>query len=77
MTARIFSINPVIGFVPFTLTGHRNSLVNCFFEENSLNVSFNYPIMSQRIFMSDFLLYFLEGIETILKSFQIQTNEFV
>ena len=23
---------------------------NCFFEENSLNVSFNYPIMSQRIY---------------------------
>lgn len=39
MTARIFSVNPVIGFVPFTLTGHRNALVNSFFEENSLNVS--------------------------------------
>ena len=41
MTARVFSIDPVIGFVPFTLTGHRNALVNCFFDENSLNVSFS------------------------------------
>ncbi len=40
MTARIFSIDPVVGFVPVTLTGHRNAIVNCFFEENSLQVSF-------------------------------------
>ena len=41
MTARVFSIDPVVGFVPVTLTGHRNAIVNCFFEVNSLKVSFN------------------------------------
>lgn len=39
MTARIFSIDPVVGFVPVTLTGHRNAIVNGFFQLNSLQVS--------------------------------------
>ncbi|XP_046852347.1 periodic tryptophan protein 2 homolog isoform X2 [Xenia sp. Carnegie-2017] len=38
MTARIFSIDPVIGFVPTTLTGHRNVIINSFFELHSLNI---------------------------------------
>lgn len=51
MTSRIFSIDPVVGFVPVTLTGHRNAIVNCFFEENSLKVSFKLFVqyMSRKI----------------------------
>ena len=40
MTARVFSITPMEGHHAFVVTGHRNCVVGCFFEENSLNVSF-------------------------------------
>ena len=39
MTGRIFSLFPVANFSPVTLSGHRNTVRGCFFEENSLNVS--------------------------------------
>jgi len=37
MTARVFSITPMEGHHPFVVTGHRNCIISCFFEENSLN----------------------------------------
>lgn len=40
MTACIFSLFPVKNFTPVTLSGHRNTVRGCYFEENSLNVSF-------------------------------------
>jgi len=39
MTGRIFSLFPVANFSPVTLSGHRNTVRGCFFEENSLDVS--------------------------------------
>lgn len=39
MTGRIFSLFPVLNFSPVTLSGHRNTVIGCFFEENSLDVS--------------------------------------
>lgn len=38
MTSRIFSLHSRTDFVPVTLSGHRNSLVGCYFEENSLAI---------------------------------------
>ena len=40
MTGRIFSLFPVKNFVPVTLSGHRNTVIGCYFEDKSLNVSF-------------------------------------
>ncbi|XP_020631360.1 periodic tryptophan protein 2 homolog [Orbicella faveolata] len=37
MTGRIFSLFPVVNFSPVTLSGHRNTVRGCFFEENSLD----------------------------------------
>eukprot|EP00112_Aurelia_sp_Birch-Aquarium-sp1_P009002 Seg2008.2 transcript_id=Seg2008.2/GoldUCD/mRNA.D3Y31 product="Periodic tryptophan protein 2-like" protein_id=Seg2008.2/GoldUCD/D3Y31 len=37
MTARVFSITPMDGHHAFVVTGHRNSVIGCFFEANSLN----------------------------------------
>lgn len=37
MTGRIFSLFPVVNFSPVTLSGHRNTVTGCFFEENSLD----------------------------------------
>jgi len=37
MTSRIHSIHPMEEFTPFVLTGHRNTIVGCFFEKDSLN----------------------------------------
>ena len=39
MTSRVFSLLSRTDFVPVTLSGHRNSLVGCYFEEKSLDVS--------------------------------------
>lgn len=39
MTGRIFSLFPVVNFTPVTLSGHRNTVRGCYFEENSLDVS--------------------------------------
>ena len=39
MTGRVFSLFPVVNFTPVTLSGHRNTVRGCFFEENSLDVS--------------------------------------
>ena len=46
MTARVFSITPMEGHHPFVVTGHRNCVVSCFFEENTLNVSISYSKIS-------------------------------
>ncbi|RMX38369.1 hypothetical protein pdam_00005506 [Pocillopora damicornis] len=37
MTGRIFSLFPVKNFVPVTLSGHRNTVIGCYFEDKSLN----------------------------------------
>lgn len=39
MAGRIFSLFPVVNFTPVTLSGHRNTVRGCYFEENSLDVS--------------------------------------
>ena len=41
MTARVFSITPMGGHHAFVVSGHRNIIIGCFFEANSLNVSFH------------------------------------
>ena len=41
MTSRIFSLFPRKHFTPVTLAGHRNSVIGCYFEQNSLDVSLN------------------------------------
>lgn len=38
MTAKIYSIEDVPGFSSVTLSGHRHSLVACFFQSQSLHV---------------------------------------
>lgn len=40
MTARVYSLYAMENMKAFSLTGHRNTIVNCFFEKDSLNVSF-------------------------------------
>lgn len=50
MTSRIFSLHSRTDFVPVTLSGHRNSLVGCYFEENSLAVSLKSLISCYFIF---------------------------
>lgn len=40
MTARVYSVQKMKQFRPWVLTGHRNAIVNSFFQHNSLNVSF-------------------------------------
>ena len=39
MTSRIFSLFPMNGFLPVTLSGHRNTVIGCYFAQNSLDVS--------------------------------------
>ena len=41
MSARVYSIAPMDGFKPFVVTGHKNAIVGCFFDKDSLDVSFH------------------------------------
>lgn len=41
MSARIYSLNPMENFAPITLSGHRNSVIGCYFIGSSLDVSFS------------------------------------
>jgi hypothetical protein len=40
MTARIYSLHPIDGFRPLTLTGHRNHVVAVFFSEDAEKVRY-------------------------------------
>ncbi|CAH3017559.1 unnamed protein product [Porites evermanni] len=38
MTSRIFSLFPINGFLPVTLSGHQNTVIGCYFAQNSLDI---------------------------------------
>ena len=40
MTVRVYPVFSMEKFKVFSLTGHRSTIINCFFEKDSLNVSF-------------------------------------
>lgn len=39
MTARVFSLDPIEGFTPFTLAGHRDEVVGVYFADDDKTIS--------------------------------------
>lgn len=58
MTGRVMPVFHVRNFKNWVLTGHKTVLVNCFFEENSLNVYFQKILIYMNVYLH--LLFVLE-----------------
>lgn len=69
MTTKIYAIKSFKNLSIYTLGSHTDSIVGCFFEENSLNVSFKFLESFFTFYALSIVLLFLSSNKFVLYSY--------